>query len=265
MSRTSPSAFRAGTRQIEPRKRRICTNARPRRYASPRWRRSFGDGTRVAVMLSMTAHSLTAEKTTRNRAHRPDDQNRRAIRAAASFAKESVELLWQHGFEGARGYASHADLLHATRRGRSRPRFSSTSSDGTGVAAEIFWRAAREVAQNDGRRDRDAAAVRRSGVRRRWMGRATGADARDVYAIAEPWANRAAVASGCRCRPPSNASSAIWESLTRRQRQVLGLLGCGLGNPKIAGRAGDFGAGRQGSHQRSAGEVRRGQSDGAVL
>ena len=31
---------------------------------------------------------------------------------------------------------------------------------------------------------------------------------------------------------------AIWESLTRRQRQVLGLLGCGLGNPKIAGALG---------------------------
>jgi DNA-binding NarL/FixJ family response regulator len=61
-----------------------------------------------------------------------------------------------------------------------------------------------------------------------------GAGARDVFAIAEAVSEARQGRIRLPIPPGVERQLAIWESLTRRQRQVLGLLGCGLANPKIA-------------------------------
>jgi len=178
----------------------------------------------------MTAAALTTEKTTR---FVPRPTTRIAVESGRGLFREGVsELLRQHGFE-ARDYASHADLLHATRRGV--PDLVLLDlEDGTGEPPHLLrelrakWPRATVVAIGTPRQLAAQAPAADGWVEQ------PGAGARDVFAIAEA-VGRARQGRVRLPVPPGVARELmIWESLTRRQRQVLGLLGCGLGNPKIA-------------------------------
>jgi len=178
----------------------------------------------------MTAAALTAEKTIRVV---PRPTTRIAVQSGRGLFREGViELLRQHGCE-ARGYASHADLLLATRRGL--PDLVLLDlEDGTGDPREHMrelrarWPEATVVAIGTPRQLAAQAPTADGWVEQ------PGAGARDVFAIAEAVSEARQGRIRLPIPPGVERQLAIWESLTRRQRQVLGLLGCGLANPKIA-------------------------------
>jgi DNA-binding NarL/FixJ family response regulator len=155
-----------------------------------------------------------------------------AISDRALVRQLVVEYLRRHGFPEARGGAGSAALYRAIPRGAGGLAFVDLTSDGEDPG-EIICEA---------RRHRPETTVVAIGTAMK-LG-ALAADADGWIETSEPGARLAGVA-GAVTRPhhgplrfaPSprvERQLRVWRTLTQRQRQILGLLGCGLANQKLS-------------------------------